>query len=146
VCSSGRQTLATRGQLLVIFLVECVSLKYPFSRCHKEDFMKSDPNVPIRIGAHTVVCHASLRVIVVDDAPPIRLTPTEYALLVYLISEELVRDEQLRLSVFADLTTEGAIRKHIERLQAKLRPVGLSIHRFYEVGYVLDDRPGRPPK
>lgn len=103
--------------------------------------MEPDPVFRGRVGKRVVVCYEYGRSVVVDDCSSIKLTQTEFQIMVQLLGADKVTDAHLRSMVFDEFISPAAMRKQFDRLDDKLNPVELYVHRLRAYGYALSDRP-----
>ncbi len=87
--------------------------------------------------------HDASRIIIVEEIP-VMFTPTEYRLLVYLLDQDIAKDElliqALRVTNIDKSTLKPVLRnleKHIDNIKSKLRPIGLYIRRVHQYGFAL---------
>jgi len=93
----------------------------------------------LSIGTHHIHRNDECRILVVDSMM-IRFTPTEYRLLLSLLSGRVVTDSNLAreaLSCELDQSVQKNLDKHIDKIRGKLQLVGLGVHRVSKYGYVL---------
>ena len=93
------------------------------------------------IGSCTIRCLHSVRTLLIDDIHELRLTPTEYQLILLLLPGLAVDESYLARVIFNDdiLWAREAIEKHLTNIRGKLKkfPIRLSILRVTSYGYVL---------
>jgi DNA-binding response OmpR family regulator len=95
------------------------------------------------IGTQHLELHQQHRLLL-TKTDVIKLTPTEYRLVVCLLDERIAYDEVLAsraLSNRAELSkaTRETLEKHINNLRSKLRSHHLNIYRVHNLGYILAD-------
>lgn len=95
------------------------------------------------IGTHTVRLHQEHRLFFIDT-DVIRATPTEYRLMVCLLTERVASDVTLAAQGFGhrgalDKSARENLEKHLYNLRVKIRPYGLTMHRVHNLGYILTE-------
>lgn len=91
------------------------------------------------IGIHHIQRSDECRILLIDHIL-VKFTPTEYRLLVPLLSGKAVADTDLVWEAFAcDVSPQVCknIDKHIDKIRSKLHLCGLNIHRVAKYGYLL---------
>ena len=93
------------------------------------------------LGSLRIHCLHQARVLITDQQQ-VRLSPTEYRIVVALLHGQPVTDQELTQAVFAaddDFSTREVIEKHIDKIRRKLKREHLpfSIRRLPLNGYVL---------
>ena len=93
----------------------------------------------LSIGTHHIQRNDECRILVVD-ALMIRFAPTEYQLLLSLLSGQAVADSHLAREAFScelDRSVQKNLDKHIDKMRTKLQLAGFGVHRVSKYGYVL---------
>lgn len=93
------------------------------------------------IGKHHIDLHQHHRLLFTNDEV-IKLTPTEYQIIVCLLEERIAFDEMLATQALSNKgqinkATHETLERHINNLRSKLRPYGLDIYRVHTLGYIL---------
>ena len=92
------------------------------------------------IGNHRVQRCDTSRTLVVNRISVITFTPTEYKLLLPLLSGQSIRDDDLVNEAFGLSVKQWNrenLSKYIDKLRSKLRSAGLDVRRITKYGYVL---------
>lgn len=80
------------------------------------------------------------RVIIIDNNIVV-FTPTEYRLLTLLLTGNIITAVTFVTEVFdckeIDKSIKNLLKKHIENVKSKLKPVNLDVYRVHKKGYVL---------
>jgi DNA-binding response OmpR family regulator len=95
------------------------------------------------IGNHHIQRGDEHKALIIDHKM-VKFTPTEYRLLIPLLSGQLVSDANLIREAFncdASPLARKSMEKHIDNIRGKLYPCGLTIHRITKFGYVLLEAP-----
>ncbi len=93
----------------------------------------------LSIGTHHIYRNDETRILIVDSLM-IKFTPTEYRLLLSLLSGRVVTDSHLARECFSCELDQGVqknLDKHIDKIRGKLQLAGLGVHRVSKYGYVL---------
>jgi DNA-binding response OmpR family regulator len=91
------------------------------------------------IGTHRIQRNDENRILVVDSLM-IKFTPTEYRLLLSLLSGQVVADSNLAREALAcklNRSVQKNLDKHIDKMRSKLQLAGLGVYRVSKYGYVL---------
>ncbi len=91
------------------------------------------------IGTHRIQRNDENRILVVDSLM-IKFTPTEYRLLLSLLSGQVVADSNLvreALVCKLDRSVRKNLDKHIDKMRSKMQLAGLGVYRVSKYGYVL---------
>jgi DNA-binding response OmpR family regulator len=91
------------------------------------------------IGTHRIQRNDENRILVVDSLM-IKFTPTEYRLLLSLLSGQVVADSNLAREALAcklNRSVQKNLDKHIDKMRSKLQLAGLGVYRISKYGYVL---------
>ena len=92
------------------------------------------------IDSHSIQRIDETRTLLVDDETAISFTPTEYQLLLPLLSGTMIQTNKLVYEALGyDLEQWGQknLNKYIDKLRSKICPIGLDVHRVARYGYVL---------
>ena len=93
--------------------------------------MEPDPVFRGRVGKRVVVYYENGRIIVVDDRASIKLTQTEFQIVLQLLGAvDTVTDEHLKSLVFDEFISPGTMRRQFSRLRHKLDPVELYVREW----------------
>ena len=91
------------------------------------------------IGNHSIQRCDPRRTVVIDSTI-VSFSPTEYKLLLPLLSGQSIKDEDLINEAFGlsvEQWNRDNLSKYIDKLRSKLRPAGLNVLRLTKYGYVL---------
>lgn len=93
------------------------------------------------IGGKEIKRDDKTRMLLIDGKSVILFTPTEYHIMLLLITNRIIADKTLNGEVFGtgetDMHTKKALEKHIENIKSKMRFTGLTVRRIYCYGYFL---------
>ncbi len=92
------------------------------------------------IGSHCLQRSDASRILVIDSFL-VKFTPTQYRLLMPLLSGNVVSDEDLLREALlgsGDIAADGYnLDRHISKMRSRLQPSGLTIYRVTQYGYIL---------
>ncbi len=91
------------------------------------------------IGNHSIQRCDSRRTVVIDSTM-VAFSPTEYKLLLPLLSGQSIKDDDLINEAFGlsiEQWNRNNLSKYIDKLRCKLRSAGLDVLRLMKYGYVL---------
>ena len=93
------------------------------------------------IGGKEIKRDDKTRTLLVDGKSVILFTPTEYHIILLLVTNRIITDKMLNDALFGscetDMHTKKALEKHIENIKSKIRFTGLTVRRIYRYGYFL---------
>jgi hypothetical protein len=91
------------------------------------------------IGPHRIFRNDLFRIFRVNEWI-IKLSLSEYLIMMHLVSGELIPEHTLVQAIYGDVETAShaePLCKHLDRLRKKLRPCGLIVRRITQHGYLL---------
>ena len=99
------------------------------------DFVESSA-----IGEHNIRRCDKSRLVMIDNAKVLSFSPTEYKLLLPLLSGLSAKDDTLvndALGYSIATWPRKNLEKYIDKIRSKLRPAGLDVRRVTGYGYIL---------
>ena len=92
------------------------------------------------IGTDVIQRNDIKRIVVVDHTICLAFSPTEFKLLVPLLSGQMMVDNELSYAATGcdiEQWKRANLKRYIDKLRSKIRPAGLDVGRIQRHGYVL---------